>query len=509
MSRTQKFLKNTVTTALLQVVTMLSGFIIPKVMLSVYGSEINGLVTSISQFISYLTLVEAGLSGATVYSLYRPIANRDIDAVNRVLSAARNFYYGTGYIFLGLVSGLGLLYPMLVKTQELSYHEVVFLFFILGVNGVLEFFTLAKYRVLLTADQRTYVISLASIVQTIIHVSVIAILPYYGASIVFVRFIAISAILIRTVILWAYCRRKYRFLDFSAEPDYSSMDKRWDALYFQIIGVIHNGAPVMIATFFLSLHDVSVYSIYAMVIIGINSILSIFTSGLAASFGDLIARGEKDGFRRAFRQFEYVFYMILTSVYAITMVTYSPFIRVYTLGADINYSYPVLAILMTINGYLYNLKTPYGMLTISAGKYRESRFQITIQGLLEIVCGSILSLVWGIKGIVVGSIISNLYRDINFIFFAPKHLTHYSFLPSLMLWLRSLGTGILVVIIARYIPTGFVNDYKSWFAYASIVGVISVMITLSVNIALDLSLFKEVCRQIRSVLAVQKAKRDS
>jgi len=99
--------------------------------------------------------------------------------------------------------------------------------------------------------------------------------------------------------------------------------------------------------------------------------------------------------------------------------------------------------------------------------------------------------------------------NINFIFFAPKHLTHYSFLPSLMLWLRSLGTGILVVIIARYIPTGFVNDYKSWFAYASIVGVISVMITLSVNIALDLSLFKEVCRQIRSVLAVQKAKRDS
>lgn len=67
MDRTAKFIKNTLATGLMQVVAMISGFIIPKIMLMFYGSEINGIVTSITQLISYLTLLEAGLSGATVF----------------------------------------------------------------------------------------------------------------------------------------------------------------------------------------------------------------------------------------------------------------------------------------------------------------------------------------------------------------------------------------------------------------------------------------------------------
>lgn len=171
----------------------------------------------------------------------------------------------------------------LIETQILSYYEIVFLFIIMGINGALEFFTLAKYRALLTADQKTYVISIASIVQVILNVLIITILSYCGVPIIIVRLIAILSILVRTAILGIYCRNRYKYLDFSVEPDYSSMDKRWDALYMQIISVIHSGAPVLIATFMLTLNDVSVYSIYNMVVIGINSILSIFTNSLSAS----------------------------------------------------------------------------------------------------------------------------------------------------------------------------------------------------------------------------------
>ena len=93
MSRTEQFVKNTLATGLLQIITMISGFIIPKIMLVYFGSEVNGIVTSITQFIAYLTLLEAGLSGATVFSLYKPIAAGDTDAVNRILVAAKNLYY--------------------------------------------------------------------------------------------------------------------------------------------------------------------------------------------------------------------------------------------------------------------------------------------------------------------------------------------------------------------------------------------------------------------------------
>ena len=70
-SRTKNFLGNTFASVINQVVILISGFIVPNLMLHAYGSEVNGLTSSISQFITYFSLVEAGLSGASIYALYK------------------------------------------------------------------------------------------------------------------------------------------------------------------------------------------------------------------------------------------------------------------------------------------------------------------------------------------------------------------------------------------------------------------------------------------------------
>ena len=57
MSRTVAFIKNSASTAFLQVITMFVGFFIPRIMIGTYGSEINGLVSSVSQFIAYFNLL--------------------------------------------------------------------------------------------------------------------------------------------------------------------------------------------------------------------------------------------------------------------------------------------------------------------------------------------------------------------------------------------------------------------------------------------------------------------
>lgn len=87
--RTTQFFYSTIVTAIYQFIIMISGFIVPRVMLVAYGSELNGLVSSINQFISYFSLVEAGLAAAIVYSLYEPLATKNQDKINRILSAAK------------------------------------------------------------------------------------------------------------------------------------------------------------------------------------------------------------------------------------------------------------------------------------------------------------------------------------------------------------------------------------------------------------------------------------
>lgn len=481
MSRTEQFVKNTLATGLLQIITMISGFIIPKIMLVYFGSEVNGIVTSITQFIAYLTLLEAGLSGATVFSLYKPIAAGDTDAVNRILVAAKNLYYKTGHLFSCMVILCAAAYPFFIHTGKLDYGELFCLFCILGVNGVLEFYTLAKYRALLTADQKTYVISLATIAQVVLNVAIVAGLSFEGCSIVIVRGAAVLAIFARTYILWCYCRRRYRFLDFSVSPNNEAMKQRWDALYLQILGAIHQGAPILIATFCLSLLDVSVYAIYNLVILGLNSLLGIFMTGLTAGFGDLIAREEKAAFHKAFREFEFLYNITITIIYSTMLFVYLPFIGLYTKGSDISYLYPIFAFLMTVNGYAYNIKNPFGMLVISAGKYKETRVPTSIQGAIELVGGIVLSLLWGLNGLVIGSILSNLYRDIEFLFFSPKHLTCEPALHTVKLWCVNIAIFCVAAIISFGLPDLSIERFSDWILFAVGTFLLCMLVVLSVN----------------------------
>src|SRR5690554_2356356 len=214
MSRTNKFFYNSISTAFYQVILTLTGFIAPRMMLKYYGSEINGLVSSINQFIIYFRLVEAGLSSAAIYALYKPLADNDHKAINGVVAAAKKFYTQSGYIFVSLTIGLAIFYPLFIDIDILSPISVVLLVLILGTNGALEFFTLSKYRVLLTADQRTYVISLASLVHIITSTIIVIIFATMRIDIVLLRLIALSSIFLRSLILMVYTKINYKYVDY-------------------------------------------------------------------------------------------------------------------------------------------------------------------------------------------------------------------------------------------------------------------------------------------------------
>ena len=62
-------LLNIISTFVLQATTMLAGFIVPKLILDVFGSDVNGLVSSITQFLSYIALVEGGITGVIMAKL--------------------------------------------------------------------------------------------------------------------------------------------------------------------------------------------------------------------------------------------------------------------------------------------------------------------------------------------------------------------------------------------------------------------------------------------------------
>ena len=328
---------------------------------------------------------------------------------------------------------------------------------------------MAKYRVLLTADQKVYIISAASIIYQIIYILIISILAFLRVNIVLVYLFAIVAVYSRTIILKSYVCRKYTEIRYDLEPDKSALSKRWDALYQQMLGATQSGAPVVLATFFCSLSLVSVYTIYNMVMSGINGIMSIFTSGLGASFGDVLAKKEQATLERSYNLFVFVYSCINTFVYSVTTVLIVDFVKIYT--ADI---FHVLGILIAFNGYLYNMKTPQGMLIGSAGHYKETRVQCTIQVLIIIIGGLILTPLYKLTGIMIASCLSNLYRCIDLLYYAPHNIVNvkstYTFknaFISLIEYIIVISIGFLFVKIA-------VVDIISWIIKAVAVSIIAI-----------------------------------
>lgn len=501
MSRTKKFFKNSIVTAFYQMILMACGFITPWIMLQYYGSEINGLVSSINQFITYFALVEAGLSGAIIYALYKPLAENDHKTINGVVSAAKKFYFQAGYFFVSLTIGLAILFPFFIKTDAITPFNVGLLVIILGVSGALDFFTLAKYRALLSADQKTYVISIASMVYVVSLTLIIVILARLNVDIVTLRFVAIFSILLRSLILMIYVKTNYKYINYNVKPNTNALNKRWDALYLQILGAIQIGAPVVIITIVLNdLKLVSVYTIYFMVISGLYGLLSIFVSGLSASFGNVIAKNEQSILQNSYNQFEFVYYSLITIVYAITFITIMPFIRLYTSGiTDINYDLPLVGFLFVMNGLLHNIKTPQGMLVVSAGLYKETKIQTTIQGVITVVVGFILAPFLGIVGVLIASIISNVYRNLDLMFFIPKNVT---MLPVRGTFFRILR--IFMCLIIFYIPFYFITinpeSYLYWIITSFCVGTYAFIIVILNGLIFDRDEIKNIVSRIRKLM---------
>ena len=90
--RKKKLAKNTISSLIFQVTTIVCGFILPRLILLYYGSETNGLVNSITQFLSIISFLELGVGAVVQSSLYKPLSKNDSVEVSKIVKSANKFF---------------------------------------------------------------------------------------------------------------------------------------------------------------------------------------------------------------------------------------------------------------------------------------------------------------------------------------------------------------------------------------------------------------------------------
>ncbi|MEE0872471.1 MAG: hypothetical protein UIH27_03240, partial [Ruminococcus sp.] len=228
---------------------------------------------------------------------------------------------------------------------------------------------------------------------------------------------------------------------------------------------------------------------------------------LVSSFGDVIARGQIKTLQKSYSEFSLVYYSLITIAYPVTAVMIVPFVIVYTKGVhDVNYNVPIIGFLFALNGLLYNMKTPQAMLTFSAGLYKETRVQASIQGLIIIIGGLIFGYFWGLIGILIASCLSNLYRVIDLMIFVPKHVTKMPIRITVFSYTRMIINCILIMLpftlfidLEKLTPNFFM-----WAVWALIVTVYAAVIVLASDFLFEREVFWDVMKRVKKMIPGKK-----
>ncbi|WP_028596565.1 lipopolysaccharide biosynthesis protein [Paenibacillus assamensis] len=503
--RSKLALYNLLASLALQFITALVGIVLPRFIIEAYGSSMNGMIASITQVMRYLSIVEAGLGAACIAALYRPLANNDTNHVSTILSAARVLYNRTGKLFVMFAVAAVLVYPFLVYAQVPVFTAGAMVLIMTG-GGLTEYYLIGKYRVLLIADQKSYIISLIQSAGVVINAAVCILLITLGFDALAMQAAATFIFAIRAVFIKWYITRKYKKINYRAAPDMDSLKQRKDVFIHQLNGLVVFGLPPIIITVFCNLQEVSVYSVYSMVFVAVNMLVSSFTSGLMASFGQLLAKGEVTVLRHSFKSFEYVFGVVLTWAYTCTALLLIPFIQVYTSGIrDADYIRSDLAILFIAVGVVSNLRTPHHMIVQAAGHFRETRIPSIIEAAIS-AAASILFVQWiGAAGVLLGMLCAHLYRTPELIWYTTRTILGQSPASGLIRSLRNLGFGVGVALLCSYLFTMNVGSLWEWFSYAAMTAIVVLVVVVTGNLICEpnsartvLAKGKTVYRGIRS-----------
>lgn len=482
MKTIKEIYKNVGASILPQFVNIVSNFILPVMIVSIYGSSINGLVLSVKTIISYISLVGAGISVATTQALYAPVAKGNSYEVKGLLKATSNMFNNCGIVYIIIVILTSAIYPLCIK-GNISYLTVFGLLLVMSVSGASEFFVVGRCRSLLYADRKVYICTTIQALSLLISLIIAIIMLKLKVSIVAVQFGISFVYILRAFFLQLYVRKHYPQYLYDKEtiPIQRAVQKRNDAMIHQLSGLIVLGSQSIILSSMVSLEAASIFAIYNIVFSGLFSICSNINTAITPFIGKSIAINTKEKVLSDFITVEYVFFLITSFVYMVCSVTILPFIQLYTSKADINYVYPIFAVLFICTYLLNNFRLPHMALINAAGHFKETRNRALIEAGICFFASIIFTKMCGMYGVLIGTSIAIGWRCLDMIIYSRKNiLTSNLTLPIFRLFRCIVYIGGAYLISNKLSINA--NNYRQWIVVtiisAIVVGCILVIDTL-------------------------------
>lgn len=477
--RKRRLAYNTFSSLLFQVTTIICGFILPRLILTAFGSDVNGLVNSITQFLGIISFLELGVGAVVQSSLYKPLAEHDENHVSRVIKSANRFFRTIARLLLVYVVFLVIFYPLFAK-QQFGHAYTGTLIIVISISSFAQYYFGIVNRLLLTADQHGYVQYNAQTVAIILNTVACFILIKLGCGIQMVKLTTSLIYLIQPIVIYLYVRRHYhinRKIKYTEEP----IKQKWNGIAQHVAAVILDGTDIVVLTMFASLSAVSIYSVYFLVVKGVKQLFLSMTNGIQALMGELWANGEEKELKDLFGWTEWMIHTGTIFVFGVAAITIVPFVQVYTKGImDADYVQPLFAFLLVMANAGHCLRLPYNLMILAAGHYKQTQSSYIVAAALNIVISILAVKHYGLIGVAIGTLIAMGYQTVWMALYDSKNLIKWPFKNFLKQVAVDVMTLVVMIVLTQKVQVAALN-YVAWALYAVIVSIASVMVVIVVN----------------------------
>lgn len=400
--RTKKSLIIFLTDVVPLVLVSIIGIFKSKVFLSSLGDETLGLYQLFSQIMTYIGLVDGGLSNAVLYVLYKPNVNKDNKELYSILVAARRTFAIIGATIFTLSFLVSFFVPYFIKESsfENSYISITFLLFALA--NIFSYFCVPE-QVLLEVKEEKHIVNLSTQIGQIVQGILEIILLLQGFSFIDVLFLHVIVKFLSSFVIYMIAHKKYKNPYKKIKGDYCFLPQVKHLMFHKINGLVGSNIDVLITSKLLGLDMVAIYSVYNYISNMLNTIVGKFATSITAIVGNYMEEDNKKAYN-IFCEFNNLMFYIAIVVCTTLIFAFNGFIDIWYEGeiATSMANSIAFSLLLFINIIIQ----PVCTFVNSAGLFKQTKICAATDTIVNLVLSLSLIHFYGISGIVIATVLS-------------------------------------------------------------------------------------------------------
>lgn len=487
-SRTYNSIFNSAIGIISAIFNVALNFFVRIVIVRALGEEINGLHSLFQNIINIMAVVETSMCTAMIIHLYEPMKHDDIDKLNNIMSFYNKIYRVLAAGFM-VVGGIMNLFLKFIVTTDIPMAQVHMYFFIFTLAIAINYLTYT-YRVVLFAEQKNRVSSIATLLSEIIFRGGAALLAMLLHSYTFFLICFIVEKLFGNLICRFYVRKEHKGICCTVKNSDNKklrgevMTTVKPLFVSRIADIVQNSSQgILISVLLGNIAIVGYYGNYSLVIGSVGILFSQLGASFTSSFGNLATERDPEKMYKAFRKTDFIMSSIGIVMCSGFLVCIQDFI---SLAFGVHFLLGNLSVLiLTLTMLVTLLNIPIISVQNATGRHDVDVKNMIFQALCSVVLGYIGGTFFGMEGLLIGMLVplvlfTTVIKNIviqkevfgKTISETVKYLS-YNFLKS------------FVVLSMVYVSTYFINT-DLYLANIFIKGIVALVVSVVMIVIVSL-----------------------